>query len=107
MFINLKYLAILRWGNMKLAYGDIGDPGGDESSDDAHDDRVLLFDLGADPTESTDVAAAHPELATAMLGRLAELQQTAIPPHVNPNGLAGNPNLNGGFFGTGWCELAQ
>ena len=96
---------------MKLAYGDIGDPGGDGSSSDdadAHDDhRVRLFDLGADPTESTDVAPARPALAAAMLGRLAELQRTAIPPHVNPNVLAGNPNLNGGFFGTGWCELAQ
>ena len=93
---------------MKLAYGDIGDPGGDGSSDHAHapDHRVRLFDLGADPTESADVASAHPALAAAMLGRLAELQRTAIPPHVNPNVLAGNPNLNGGFFGTGWCELA-
>ena len=95
---------------MKLAYGDIGDPGGDGSSSDVHthdDHRVRLFDLGADPTESTDVAPARPALAAAMLGRLAELQRTAIPPHVNPNVLAGNPNLNGGFFGTGWCEPAH
>ena len=92
---------------MKLAYGDIGDPGGDGFSDDARDNQVRLFDLGADPTESADVAPAHPALAAAMLGRLAELQRTAIPPHVNPNVLAGNPNLNGGFFGTGWCEPAQ
>ena len=92
---------------MKLAYGDIGDPGGEGFSDAAHDDRVRLFDLGADPTESADVAPAHPALAAAMIGRLAELGRTAVPPHVNPNVLAGNPNLNGGFFGTGWCELAQ
>ena len=69
--------------------------------------QVQLFDLAADPTESTNVASEHPDLVAEMLERLEAIEGTAIPPHVNPNILKGNPNLNGGFFGTGWCELSQ
>ena len=89
---------------MKLTYGNIGAPGDDG---DLHHEQVQLFDLAADPTESTNVASEHPNLVAEMLERLSELERTAIPPHVNPNVLEGNPNLNGGFFGTGWCELSK
>jgi hypothetical protein len=39
-----------------------------------------LFDLIADPTEHVDVAAAHPQVAQAMLERLLELNSTAYDP---------------------------
>ena len=67
---------------------------------------MQLFDLAVDPSESTNVASDHPDLVAEMLERLEALEKTAIPPHVSDNVLEGNPNLNGGFFGTGWCELA-
>ena len=66
--------------------------------------QIKLFDLASDPSESENVASRHPELVTEMTERLAELDRTALPPFTGPDILAGNPNLNGGIFGTGWCD---
>ena len=66
--------------------------------------QIRLYDLASDPSESDNVAARYPDLVSEMMDRLAELEETALPPFTGPDILAGNPNLNGGFFGTGWCE---
>ena len=69
--------------------------------------QIRLFDLVTDPSESANVASLYPDVVADILGRLRALEETAIPPHVNPNVLRGNPNLNGGFFGTGWCDAPE
>ena len=67
--------------------------------------QIRLFDLATDPSESANVAAFYPDMVEDILERLRALEETAIPPHVNPNVLRGNPNLSGGFFATGWCDV--
>ena len=52
------------------------------------------------------MASYHPNLVGEMLERLAELERTAIPPHVEKDVVEGNPNKNGGFYATGWCSLS-
>ena len=66
--------------------------------------QIKLFDLASDPSEFDNVATRYPDLVSKMIGRLAELEEMALPPFTGPDILAGNPNLNGGFFGTGWCD---
>ena len=64
-----------------------------------------MYDLGSDPSETHNVASYHPNLVGEMLERLAELERTAILPHVERDVEEGNPNKNGGFYATGWCSL--
>ncbi|MFZ9991106.1 MAG: arylsulfatase [Opitutales bacterium] len=45
-------------------------------------DSVALYDLSADPSESKNLAAAHPERVRAMRARLAELLKDAVPSGV-------------------------
>lgn len=100
----------IRFGDMKLIMGEPGpgfivEPGGypnDSLSGNA--DNIKLYDLASDPSESDNVASRYPDLVSEMMRRLAELEGTALPPFTGPDILAGNPNLNGGFFGTGWCD---
>ena len=40
---------------------------------------IRLFNLKKDPIERFDVAASHPNVVRRLLGRLAELQATAVP----------------------------
>ena len=53
------------------------------------------------------MASYHPKLVEEMLERLAELESTALLPHVEEDVLEGNPNKNGGFYETGWCDLSS
>ncbi len=45
-------------------------------------DSVALYDLSADPSESRNLAAAHPDRVKSMRARLAELLKDAVPSGV-------------------------
>ena len=40
---------------------------------------VLLFDIEADPAETTDVASAHPDIVARLTARIVELNASAAP----------------------------
>lgn len=42
-------------------------------------DGALLFDLEADPTETTDLSRANPDVVARLAARIAELNATAVP----------------------------
>ena len=42
--------------------------------------RACLFDIDADPTEHTDVSGANPDVVTAMLQRMLDINSTAYTP---------------------------
>jgi arylsulfatase A-like enzyme len=47
-----------------------------------------LFDLSADPGETTNVAAAHPELVKALSEKLAQLKNSGrTPPLTTPSAM--------------------
>ena len=48
-------------------------------------DAACLFNLTADPCETTDVSAAHPDVVAALQARLDAFAATAVPP-VGPSG---------------------
>jgi hypothetical protein len=56
--------------------------GGWKSLRRRHDGRTFLFDLGADPGETRDVAAAHPEVVAAHRERVATLAQALAAPRA-------------------------
>ncbi len=64
----------------------------------------MLFNLTADPVESTDLAASHPEIVSVMLGRLNDAKAMMIPAVKTTETAAGNPANFGGAFSPGWCE---
>jgi hypothetical protein len=41
---------------------------------------VELFDLGADPGETTNLADAHPEIVANLQARVVDLARTMAPP---------------------------
>jgi arylsulfatase A-like enzyme len=85
--------AAVRMGDWKLIVsGDAdADSGEDESATKAKKkgkniagkyEPVALYDLIADPSESKNLAAAHPDRVKAMRARLAELLKDAVPSGV-------------------------
>ena len=98
---------------MKLIVGDVGEYSDwsgrqtDKEIDHAKEEEedVRLFNLSIDPRETANLASEYPEIVANLTQRLKEIEKSAIPPHTSDNVLEGNPNLNGGFFGTGWCDL--
>lgn len=64
---------------------------------------VRLFNLTEDPTEHHDLHNERPEVVTALLDRLSELEAAMIPPFSSDEVEAGNANNFGGFVSTGWC----
>ena len=64
-----------------------------------------MYDLTNDPYESKNLASEQPELVVNMLERLKDIEKTAVEPFVAKDVLEGNPNQNGGVWGTGWCNL--
>lgn len=85
--------AAVRMGDWKLIVSGNADAdsGEDESATKAKKkgkniagryEPVALYDLIADPTESKNLAAAHPDRVKAMRGRLAELLKDAVPSGV-------------------------
>jgi arylsulfatase A-like enzyme len=85
--------AAVRMGDWKLIVsgGADADSGEDESGAKSKKkskniagkyEPVALYDLIADPSESKNLAAAHPDRVKAMRGRLAELLKDAVPSGV-------------------------
>jgi arylsulfatase A-like enzyme len=85
--------AAVRMGDWKLIVsgGADADSGEDESATKAKKkgkniagkyEAVALYDLIADPSESKNLAAAHPDRVKAMRARLAELLKDAVPSGV-------------------------
>jgi arylsulfatase A-like enzyme len=85
--------AAVRMGEWKLIVsgGADADSGEDESGAKSKKkskniagkyEPVALYDLIADPSESKNLAAAHPDRVKAMRGRLAELLKDAVPSGV-------------------------
>lgn len=58
-----------------------------------------LFDLEAGAGEAHDVAASHPRVLEALLGRLTELNATAVPAQYPPIDPRWDPKLRGGVLG--------
>ena len=77
----MRRYKILCWGysiagvDGATTTGPTNDPAGGEFAD-----GTTLFDLDRDPTESTDVAKAFPEVVARMLARLKELALTSVEP---------------------------
>ena len=66
---------------------------------------VLLYDLGNDPFEHTDVSAAHPAVVAAMLARLAVIDQNlhaAVPNASCPKRTPGHDPVVGAVW-VPWC----
>jgi hypothetical protein len=61
--------------------------------------NIWLFDIEADPYEMTDVSAAHPDIVSSLLDRLAHYNSTAVPTLYPPNDPAANPSAHGGWLG--------
>ncbi len=66
--------------------------------------QVQLFNLTADPTEHFDISADYPDIVSAMLLRLQELEAGMIAPHSSACTKAGSPENFGGVFSPGWCN---
>ena len=64
-----------------------------------------MFDLAVDPNESNNLAQEQPVLVANMRQQLERMVKTAIKPFSEENVMEGNPNLNGGIYGPGWCSL--
>nr|AYH91779.1 arylsulfatase B-like protein [Pomacea canaliculata] len=65
----------------------------------------MLFDLAADPTETTDISNRSDvkSVFTYMKNRLYDLRLN-MPPSLQPTKLnAGKPGYWGGAWRTGWC----
>ena len=63
-----------------------------------------LYNLTADPTESTDLAGIMPDVVQSLRAKLEAYDATMIPPNSEPDVEEGNPNLYGGVWTTGWCD---
>ena len=66
----------------------------------------LVFHFSDDPSETTDVAAAHPEVVADLLARLDKYTATAGPVDLGaarPNPAA-DARLFGGIWSPGWCN---
>jgi arylsulfatase A-like enzyme len=85
--------AAVRMGDWKLIVSGNADADGGEDDSGAKSKKkskniagkyepVALYDLIADPSESKNLAAAHPERVKAMRARLAELLKDAVPSGV-------------------------
>ncbi|KAK2896649.1 hypothetical protein QQF64_005816 [Cirrhinus molitorella] len=108
--------AAIRAGDWKLLTGNVGDgdwfppqtmPGGPqqwqgmEKRRDQRGKSVWLFNVTADPYERADLAEARPEVVKMLLTRLAEYNQTAVPPRNPPDDPMADPQLHGGVW-TPW-----
>jgi len=61
--------------------------------------NIFLFNITADPYETTDLSLEKPEIVTRMLSRLAEYYAGSVPPGNQPaEYAAADPSLNGGAW---------
>ncbi|XP_052006536.1 arylsulfatase I [Xyrauchen texanus] len=105
--------AAIRAGDWKLLTGNVGDgdwfppqtmPGGPQQWQDMEKRRdqrgksVWLFNVTADPYERADLAEARPEVVKLLLTRLAEYNQTTVPPRNPPDDPMADPQLHGGVW---------
>ncbi|XP_041920840.1 arylsulfatase I isoform X1 [Alosa sapidissima] len=116
--------AALRYGDWKLLTGPMGDgdwfpphtltteeegaapappPGWQalEKRRDQHAKSVWLFNITADPYERRDLSEVRPEVVRLLMGRIAEYNQTAVPPRNPPDDPLADPQLHGGVW-TPW-----
>ncbi|KAG9344531.1 hypothetical protein JZ751_011201 [Albula glossodonta] len=108
--------ASIRAGDWKLLTGNVGDgdwvppqthaggPAGWEALEKRRDQpwkSVWLFNITADPYERRDLSKSRPEVVKVLMARLAEYNQTAIPPRNPPDDPFADPQLHGGVW-TPW-----
>jgi len=62
---------------------------------------VFLFDVEADPTETTDLAAAHPDMVAQLMERLMVYVNKSIPQQNFPKDPHSDPAQHGGVW-TPW-----
>ncbi|KAJ8359505.1 hypothetical protein SKAU_G00160300 [Synaphobranchus kaupii] len=108
--------ASIRVGDWKLLTGKVGDgdwvppwnePGGParwealEKRTDQRRKSVWLFNITGDPFERCDLSKRRPGVVRALLGRLAEYNQTAVPPRNPPDDPLADPQLHEGVW-TPW-----
>ncbi|XP_065152999.1 arylsulfatase I [Paramisgurnus dabryanus] len=108
--------AAIRAGDWKLLTGNVGDGDwftpqtmsggphewqGMEKRRDQRGKSVWLFNITADPYERADLAEVRPEVVKMLLTRLAEYNQTAVPPRNPPDDPMADPQLHGGVW-TPW-----
>ena len=97
-----RVAAAIRVGDWKLITGDPGtgtwtappeDSGLQSVNDpDPADKNIWLFNIADDPNETTDLLHSNQGKAVEMLNKLAEYQDTAVPPNFPPNDLSCNPD---------------
>ena len=66
--------------------------------------RVQLFNVVQDPSESVDLAEDNPDLVLDLMDRIRAHLDTMIEPDVAEEIIEGNPSNFGGAFDKGWCE---
>uniref|UniRef100_A0AAY4C5D2 Sulfatase N-terminal domain-containing protein n=1 Tax=Denticeps clupeoides TaxID=299321 RepID=A0AAY4C5D2_9TELE len=113
--------AAIRAGDWKLLTGNVGDgdwfppqtlPGGPqqwqtmEKRQDQRGKSVWLFNITADPYERADQSEARPEVVKLLLARIAEYNQTAVPPRNPPDDPVADPQLHGGVWSP-WLGLRE
>ena len=57
-----------------------------------------------DPFEHRNIAKENPTIVTEMMQRLAEYEETMIPPNIGDKTEKGNPKHFNGTFSPGWCQ---
>ena len=65
---------------------------------------VHLYNLTSDPYEMNDISKEYPATVGSLKNRLFDYVKSMITPDIADEVLAGNPYLNGGVFGPGWCK---
>ena len=87
-----------RYKEMKLLIGNPDNPHGKANG------TVHLYNLTSDPNEMNDISKEYPETVGSLKNRLFQYVKNMIAPDIADEILAGNPHLNGGVFGPGWCK---
>ena len=74
-----------------------GQPSAEGSSGDDATTDVWLFNVTADPTELCNLAAARPQDVQRLMGRLKQLNATAVPASNPPNDPRSLPKKGGAW----------
>lgn len=112
----------IRYQQWKLIMGDPGSPNGwihettvlnhnafglniqPEYHDMSDNALIRLYNLDQDPLEKVNVAQEYPYMVKWLGQKIERYKKTMIAPNLGNVLEAGNPNRNGGFWGTNWCE---
>lgn len=74
--------------------------------DDSAWPSVRLYDIPADPSESTNLADEYPDIVQQMLQKIASYQEEAMPWKMIPKDCDSDPALRGGVWKP-WRSLLQ